>query len=413
MSEQRPIPPGAWQQVVDGVRERNRPTGALLDPPTALARWEADGALVIHIPRALKDILDRQPVKMTILAEEIANVFGCDAFPRTEVLEQNPQARTATTAPPLNDFPPTPPDGGATGASGAAIEAIEAYAGLPATEALPGTGDGGGRRSPFERIKRSRPDGAEYWSSRDLAEVLGYDDYRNFENAVVRAKRSCENSGHDVLDHFVEATDMIETGKGAKRRVDVVQMSRYASYLAIQNADSKKPMVALGQTYFALQTRLQELADQDLEDSRRVLARKEMAVHNRKLAAAAKEAGVVTPLDYAIFQDHGYKGLYGGLNSDDIHGAKGLTKSQKILDHMGSTELAANLFRATQTEEKLRRDRVRGKDRANKVHQDVGAKVRQTIGELGGTMPEDLPAVESIKKVERRLGKGGTGELAK
>jgi DNA-damage-inducible protein D len=166
--------------------------------------------------------------------------------------------------------------------------------------------------------------------------------------------------------------------------------------------------VALGQTYFAVQTRKQEIMEgaayQDLksEDEKRLFLRDELKVHNRKLAGAAKNAGVISPFDYAVFQDHGYQGLYGGLGSRDIHGRKGLKEGQPILDHMGSTELAANLFRSTQTEEKLKRDNVKGKDNANRTHHEVGRKVRQTIRELGGTMPEDLPAAESIKLVARK-----------
>jgi DNA-damage-inducible protein D len=262
--------------------------------------------------------------------------------------------------------------------------------------------------SPFERIKRTTAAG-EYWSSREFAAVLGYGDYRNFEGVIEKAKLACFNSGHRIEDHFGEVTEMFALGKGAERPVRVVYLSRYACYLVIQNADPKKEIVAHGQTYFAIQTRRQELADESIEEERRLLLRDEMRRHNVQLAGAAKDAGVIEPKDYAIFQNHGYMGLYGGLKQEDIHHRKGLKKSQKILDHMGSTELAANLFRATQAEEKLRREQVKGKDAANRTHREVGAKVRQTIKELGGTMPEDLPAVESIKKIEtkqrKRLGK--------
>jgi DNA-damage-inducible protein D len=254
----------------------------------------------------------------------------------------------------------------------------------------------------------------EYWSSRDFAEVLGYGDYRNFEGVIEKAKLACFNSGHRVEDHFVDVTEMIEIGKGGQRPVKTVLLSRYACYLAIQNADPRKEIVAHGQTYFAIQTRRQELADAAIEEERRLLLREEMRRHNAQLADAAKGAGVVEPKDYAIFQNHGYKGLYGGLTAENIHHRKGLRKSQRILDHMGSTELAANLFRATQAEEKLRRDQVQGKDAANLTHYKVGAKVRQTIRELGGTMPEELPAADSIKKIEskrrKRLSKGDTPE---
>jgi DNA-damage-inducible protein D len=258
----------------------------------------------------------------------------------------------------------------------------------------------GGHLSPFERIKRTNDAGMEFWSSRDFAEVLGYGDYRNFEGVVEKAKLSCFNSGHRLEDHFVDVTEMIEIGKGGQRPVKTVLLSRYACYLAIQNADPKKEIVAQGQTYFAVQTRRQELADERVEEERRILLREEMRRHNVQLADAAKGAGVIEPLDYAIFQNHGYMGLYGGLKMEDIHRRKNLKKSQKILDHMGSTELAANLFRATQAEDKLRRERVRGKVAAYQTHHEVGAKVRQTIRELGGTMPENLPTAESIKKIE-------------
>lgn len=266
--------------------------------------------------------------------------------------------------------------------------------------------------SPFELIKRTNDAGMEFWSSRDFSEVLGYGDYRNFEGVIEKAKMACFNSGNRLEDHFVDVTEMIAIGKGGQRPVKTVLLSRYACYLAIQNADPNKEIVAQGQTYFAVQTRRQELADGRIEEERRVLLRDEMRRHNVQLADAAKDAGVIKPIDYAIFQNHGYMGLYGGLRQEDIRRRKGLKKSQKILDHMGSTELAANLFRATQAEEKLRRDEVKGKDAANRTHREVGAKVRQTIRELGGTMPEKLPVAESIKKVETKkcnqLGKAVT-----
>lgn len=269
----------------------------------------------------------------------------------------------------------------------------------------------GGHISPFEQIKRTNDAGMEYWSSRDFSGILGYGDYRNFEGVIEKAKMACFNSGHRLEDHFVDVTEMIEIGKGGQRSVKTVLLSRYACYLVIQNADPKKKIVAHGQTYFAVQTRRQELAEERIEDERRLLLREEMRRHNVQLADAAKGAGVIEPIDYAIFQNHGYMGLYGGLKQEDIHQRKGLKKGQKILDHMGSTELAANLFRATQAEEKLRREQVKGKDAANRTHREVGAKVRQTIKELGGTMPEKLPVAESIKKLETKHRKQlGTAE---
>jgi DNA-damage-inducible protein D len=257
-----------------------------------------------------------------------------------------------------------------------------------------------GHQSPFERIRRTNAAGVEFWSSRDFAQVLGYADYRNFEQVIQKARTACFNSAHRIEDHFVDITEMIEIGKGGQRSVRTTLLSRYACYLVVQNADPGKEIVALGQTYFAVQTRRQEIADQTTEAERRLLLREEMKLHNVKLAGAAKDAGVVEPVDYAIFQNHGYMGLYGGLDMRDIHSRKGLKKSQHILDHMGSTELAANLFRATQTEEKLRREKIKGKACANQTHREVGARVRQTIKELGGAMPEDMPAAESVKRLE-------------
>jgi DNA-damage-inducible protein D len=259
-----------------------------------------------------------------------------------------------------------------------------------------------GHESPFERIRRVNASGAEFWSSREFAQVLGYSDYRNFEQVIEKARLACFNSGQKVEDHFVDVTELIEIGKGGQRAVRTVFLSRYACYLVVQNADPAKDIVALGQTYCAVQTRRQELAESATEDDRRLLLRRELALHNVKLAGVARDAGVVAPLDYAIFQNHGYMGLYGGLTAQDIHARKRLKRGQQILDHMGSTELAANLFRATQTEEKLRRDKVMGKEQAGRTHHEVGAKVRQTIRELGGTMPENLPTAESIKAVESK-----------
>ena len=260
----------------------------------------------------------------------------------------------------------------------------------------------------FESIKKIDENGVEYWLSRDLAKILEYADYRNFITVINKAKEACFNSGNDVLDHFGDVTEMVAIGSGAQRPIDTIKLTRYASYLTVQNADPSKTIVAQAQTYFAIQTRIAEVQQMEeynrlsTEEEKRLFLREEMAKHNSQLADAAKDAGVIEPRDYAIFQNYGYQGLYGGLGAQDIHARKGLKKSQKILDHMGSTELAANLFRATQTEEKLRRENIKGKMKANKTHYDVGKKVRQTIKELGGTMPEDLPVAESIKSVETK-----------
>lgn len=259
----------------------------------------------------------------------------------------------------------------------------------------------------FESIKRLDENGYEWWSSRELAKALDYSDYRNFLDVMRKAWTACHNSGQNPNHHFGKITEVIKAGKGAELQVETWLMSRYVCYLAVQNANPSKPIVAQAQTYFAIQIRRAEkLLDEKVrlsdEENKRLVLRNEMSKHNVHLASAAKEAGVVSNKDYAIFQNFGYQGLYGGLDAQDIHERKGLTKSQRILDHMGSTELAANLFRATQTEEKLRRENIQGKDNANRTHKEVGAKVRETIRELGGTMPENLPSVESVKKLERK-----------
>ncbi len=272
------------------------------------------------------------------------------------------------------------------------------------------------QHNTFESIKQADENGNEFWLARDLAPVLEYQQWRNFLVVIEKARLSCEKSGQISDDHFAEVSKMVGIGSNTQRTISDVRLSRYACYLIVQNADPSKPVIANGQAYFAIQTRRQELDDESAfaglsEDERRLMLRREMTEHNKALTAAAKEAGVETSLDYAIFQDHGYKGLYGGMGAKDIHRHKGLKKSHQILDHMGSTELAANLFRATQTEEKLRRDNIQGKKEANQTHYEVGAKVRQTIQELGGTMPEHLPTPEkSIKQLEREKKKVGLKE---
>ncbi|MBQ4440562.1 MAG: DNA damage-inducible protein D [Bacteroidales bacterium] len=260
----------------------------------------------------------------------------------------------------------------------------------------------------FESIKHIDENGVEYWTSRSLWKILEYNEYRNFIPVIEKAKIACENSGQRIEDHFVDINEMVAIGSGAVRPIDSIKLSRYACYLIVQNADPSKTIVAQGQTYFAIQTRIAEVQQMKEyheltnEEEKRLFLRSELLQHNSQLASAAKDAGVIDSRDYAIFQNYGYQGLYGGMTAKDIHARKGLKKSQKILDHMGSTELAANLFRATQTEEKLKRENIKGKQKANMTHYEVGAKVRQTIKELGGTMPENLPVEESIKVVERK-----------
>lgn len=259
----------------------------------------------------------------------------------------------------------------------------------------------------FDEIKYYDGNNIEYWSARELYPVLEYSSWDKFKAVLEKAKISCEKSNINSQNHFYHVGKMVQLGSGAEREIDDVLLSRYACYLIIQNADPSKPIIAQGQTYFAIQTRKQEIQEeQDIlgdltENQRRLYLRREMAEHNKQLVETAKNAGVETQLDYAIFQNYGYQGLYNGMTAQDIHRHKGLKKSEKILDHMGSTELAANLFRATQTEEKIKRENIKGKKNANLAHYQVGKKVRKTIEELGGTMPEDLPVAPNIKRIEK------------
>ena len=257
----------------------------------------------------------------------------------------------------------------------------------------------------FDNIKHENEYGQEFWYARELQPVLEYSQWRYLKEAIERAKTACNNSGQNVADHFAEVRKMVDIGSNAKRSVEDYELSRYACYLIVMNGDPRKEIIALGQTYFAVKTRQQELIEDYerlSEEQKRIAIRNEMKRHNSALADAAHDAGIKEPRDYAIFQNYGYMGLYNGLKAKDIKERKGLKKNQDILDYMGSTELAANLFRATQTEEKLRRENIQGKSEANKTHFEVGKKVRQTIKELGGTMPEDLPTLEkSVRQIEK------------
>ncbi len=257
--------------------------------------------------------------------------------------------------------------------------------------------------SLFESIKHINEYGMEYWTARELMPVLEYKQWRQFSDAIDRAKKACETSGNRVFDYFADARKIVKTGVATKE-IEDYHLSRYACYLIAMNGDPRKKAIAMAQSYFAIKTRQQELSENFeklSEEQKRLAIRGELKHHNKSLADAAHEAGVETSRDYAIFQNYGYMGLYGGLKAQDIAKRKGLKKGQAILDHMGSTELAANLFRATQTDEKLRRDHVKGKAAANTTHFAVGKKVRETIKELGGTMPEDLPTPDkSIKQIE-------------
>lgn len=263
-------------------------------------------------------------------------------------------------------------------------------------------------KNVFESIKHINEYGQEFWYARELQTVLEYTEWRNFNIIIDKAKEACKASEMTINDHFVDVNKIVHLGV-ADRKIQDIVLSRYACYLIVMNGDSRKEVIALGQTYFAVKTREQELSenfDSLTEDAKRLSIRGELTKHNKSLAEAAQNAGIASSLDYAIFQNMGYQGLYGGLTAKDIHQRKGLKKSQQILDHMGSTELAANLFRATQTDEKLRNENITDKGLANQTHYDVGSEVRQTIKRLGGTMPEDLPIPEkSIKKIEKELKK--------
>lgn len=222
----------------------------------------------------------------------------------------------------------------------------------------------------FESIKHVNEYGEEYWLARELQLVLEYAQWRRFSDAIERAKLACKNSGFAVEDHFADIGKMVDIGSGAERQIDDVMLSRYACYLIVMNGDPRKEVISIGQSYFAVKTRQQELIDnyeQMSEDQKRLAIRNEMIAHNKSLAEAAQMAGIEDQREYAIFQNKGYQGLYGGLGAKEIHARKGLKKSQKILDHMGSTELAANLFRATQTGENCAAKTFRG-NRSLMIH---------------------------------------------
>jgi len=261
--------------------------------------------------------------------------------------------------------------------------------------------------SPFDAIRREDEQGNEYWSARELGKLLGYGEYRFFKNAIQKAEEACKQSGQAVSDHFVHLHGMVDIGSKAKRKVEDVHLTRYACYLIVENADPSKPIVALGQTYFAVQTRRQEIADELSlatlpENQKRLIFRDLMSTYNTRLADAARLAGVIEPRDFSSFQDHGYMGLYAGRRENDIHHEKKLKPKEKILDHMVSEELADNIFRAAQTDAKLRRDQVDTKEQANTTHFEVGREVREAIKRLGGTMPENLPTPEkSIQELQR------------
>jgi DNA-damage-inducible protein D len=254
----------------------------------------------------------------------------------------------------------------------------------------------------FEELRQTNAHGAEYWSARALQKLLGYAQWRRFEDAINRAKISCEQSGNNPTDHFAGAGKMIGLGKGGERNVDDYHLSRFACYLIAQNGDPRKTEIAVAQKYFAIQTRRQELSDEAVRERERLQLRKQTRTEFRALSGAAQDAGVQGRM-FGVFHEAGYKGLYGGLDTDQLKARKSIPKKENLMDRMDTTELAANQFRMTQTREKLERQGIRGQDRAIKAHHEVGKEVREAIRRIGGTMPENLPAAEHIRKVEKRL----------
>lgn len=252
----------------------------------------------------------------------------------------------------------------------------------------------------FEKIKKINREGYEFWYAREFAKILGYEKFDNFLNVIEKAKVSCKKAGQKIEDHLADVSEMVDIGSNTQRKFPSYKLSRYACYLIAQNGDPRKVEIAKAQTYFAIKTRQKEVEDLLVEDNKRVFLRDEMKEHNKNLASAAKHAGVH---NYANFQDFGYMGLYGGMRQKDIKKSKSLGEKEVILDYMNSEELAANLFRATQTEAKLKRENIHGEYNANMTHKEVGEKVRNTIKILGGTMPEQLPIVPHVKESRKRI----------
>lgn len=250
----------------------------------------------------------------------------------------------------------------------------------------------------FEDIKKIDENGVEYWEARELLPLLSYKNWQKAEEVIARAARACINSGQAVDNHFNQTVKMVKIGSNTVRKVKDYRLDRYACYLVAQNGDPNKTEIALAQTYFAIQTRRQEIFEQLPDVSKRLFIRDEVSVHNKKLFSTAKKAGVT---QFGLFNDAGYQGLYGAPLSE-VEQRKGIKKGE-LLDKAGSTELAANLFRITQTDEKIKKDNVQGDHAASSTHFMVGGKVRQTIKEIGGVTPENLPTEKHIKEVKKEL----------
>jgi DNA-damage-inducible protein D len=256
--------------------------------------------------------------------------------------------------------------------------------------------------SSFESLKKYNCHGVEYWSARELQSYLGYSTWQRFASSIKKAMESCKQSGNDPQNHFSGAAKMVGIGSGTSRDLDDYHLSRFACYLIAQNGDPRKPEIAEAQKYFAIQTRRQEISDQMAADLERLETRHQASVEFKALSGAAREAGVQDKM-FGIFHDAGYKGLYGGIGVDAIKARKGIAPKEQLMDRMDTTELAANLFRMTQTRDKLKNERIRNQRDAMETHEMVGKRVRSAIEEIGGTLPENIPPAEPIKKVEKRL----------
>jgi DNA-damage-inducible protein D len=391
-----------WSAILDFVRNESEDLASRLEQRATIRRDFENNELAFAMPKADHLWLQRNRMFEELIRQASRAVIGWERI-KMDVL-------------PDGTRPPTP----------AAYEFLADMAeywddpdGLQEPDREDDRGEPGPSSretaTPFDKIKMVASDGKESWSSRALQPVLEYQNYSKFMRVIEKARIACIMSGNEPSDHFAHLGEMIEIGRGALREIDAVHMSRFACYLVAMNGDSRKRVIGEAQAYFAIQAHRMEVIDnasgQLREDMQRVRLRDGLKKHHRDLFAAAKQAGVITGTDFAIFQDSGYFGLYAGLRSADIRKRKGLPPRSDISDHMGSSELAANFFRATQTEEKLQRDGVSSKEAANKTHQEVGEEIRNAITRLGGVMPENAEPVDDIKEAKKRIKTGTTGEL--